>query len=53
MNKFWLLLGAGPFFGWWWVVEDIFWLVGVVVGVGGYILAGGGQRWVVVGDGIV
>ena len=45
MNIFWLLLGGGPFFGWWCVVVDIFWLV---VGGGGYILAGGGWWWVVV-----
>ena len=39
MNILWLLLGAGPFFGWWCVVVDIFWLV---VGGGEYILAVGG-----------
>ena len=32
MDIFWLLLGFGPFIGWWWVVTDIFWLV---VGGGG------------------
>ena len=39
MNIFWLLLGGRPFFGWWCVVVDIFWLA---VAGGGYILAGGG-----------
>ena len=39
MNIFWLLRGGCPFFGKWQVVVDIFWLV---VGSGGYILAGGG-----------
>ena len=39
MNIFWLLRGGCPFFGKWSVVVDIFWLV---VGSGGYILAGGG-----------
>ena len=29
----WLLLSVGPFFGWWCVVGDIFWLV---VGGGGW-----------------
>ena len=33
MNIFWLLLGNGPFFGWWSVVLDMFWLV---VGGGGW-----------------
>ena len=37
MNIFWLLLGNGPFFGWWWVVLDMFWLV-----------VGGGWWWMVV-----
>ena len=32
MNIFWLLLGGSPFFGWWWVV-DVLWLV-----VGGGII---------------
>ena len=32
MDLFRLLLGVGPFIGWWWVVTDIFWLV---VGGGG------------------
>ena len=41
----WLLRGDGPFFGKWWVVVDIFWLV---LGGGGYILADGGWSWVVV-----
>ena len=45
MNKFWILWGSGPFFGKWQVVVDIFWLV---VGGGGYILAGDGWWWVVV-----
>ena len=27
MNIFWLLLGGCPFFGWWCVMVDIFWLV--------------------------
>ena len=27
MNIFWLLLDGDPFFGWWWVLVDIFWLV--------------------------
>ena len=27
MNIFWFLLGFGPFFGCWWVVVNIFWLV--------------------------
>ena len=35
----WLLRGDGPFFGKWWVVVDIFWLV---LGGGGYILKGDG-----------
>ena len=39
MNISWLLRGDGSFFGKWWVVVDIFWLV---LGGGGYILAGGG-----------
>ena len=39
MNIFWILLGGSPLFGWWWVGGDIFW---VVVGDGGYILAGVG-----------
>ena len=47
MNKFWILWGSGPFFGKWQVVVDIFWLV---VGGGGYILAGGGWLRVVVGS---
>ena len=38
MNIFWLLQGGGPFFGKWWVVVDVFWLV---VGDGRYILASG------------
>ena len=49
MNTFWLLLGGGPFFGWWclvvdifWVVVDIFWLV-----VGGSGWWGGRGVWVV------
>ena len=33
MNMFWLLPGAGPFFGKWLVVVDIFWLV---LGGGGW-----------------
>ena len=33
MDKFWLLLGGGPFNGWWWVVVDTFWLE---VGGSGY-----------------
>ena len=56
MNIIWLLLGAGPFFGWWCVVVDIFWLVvgsdgwwWVVVGSGGYILGGGGCWWIYFG----
>ena len=47
MNIFWLLL-RGPFFGWWCVVVDIFWLV---VGGGGYVSAGGRLGWMVVGCG--
>ena len=39
MNIFWLFLGGSPFFRWWWVVVDVFWLV---VGGVGYILASGG-----------
>ena len=27
MNILWFLLGGGPFFGCWWVVVNIFWLV--------------------------
>ena len=39
MDIHWLLLGGGPFYGWWGVVVDIFCLV---VGSGGCILTGGG-----------
>ena len=42
MDIHWLLLGGVPFFGWRWVMIDIFWLVVGVVGGGEYILAGGG-----------
>ena len=35
MNILWLLLGGGPFFGWWCVLVDIYWLV----------VGGGGWRW--------
>ena len=50
MNISWLLRGDGSFFGKWWVVVDIFWLV---VGGARYILAGGASWWVVVSRGIV
>ena len=50
MNIFWLLRGGGRFFGKWQVVVDILWLV---VGAGGYILAGGGWQWMVVCGAIV
>ena len=39
MNAFWLFLDGGTFFGWWWVVVDIFCLA---VAGGEYILAGCG-----------
>ena len=55
MNISWLLRGDGSFFGKWWVVVDIF---SLVLGDGGYILAGGGWCqiyfgwwWIVVGRG--
>ena len=39
VDIFWLLMGGGPLFGWWWVVVDIFWVVVhifcLVVGSGG------------------
>ena len=45
MNIFWLLRAGGPFFGKWWVVVHMFWLV---VGGSGYILASVGWKWLVV-----
>ena len=60
MNIFYLLLGDSPFFGWWWVVVDIFWLV---VGSGGWwwmvmnifllVVGGSGWWWWMVVGGIV
>ena len=55
MNIFWLLLGGSPFFGWWCVMVDIFWLM---VGDGGCwwiyfdwwgVVGAGGRWWMVVG----
>ena len=46
VDLFWPSVGVG---GWWWVMVDIFWLV---VDGNGYILAGDGRLWVLVGGGI-
>ena len=48
MNIFWFLLGRDLFFGCWWVLVDIFWLVGgdgwwwVVVDIFWLVVGGGG-----------
>ena len=51
MNIFWLLLGGSPFFGWLWVVLDIFWLVvgggWMVVNIFWLVVGGGGCWWLV------
>ena len=48
MNIFRLVLSGGSFYRQWWVAVYIFRLM---VGRGGYNLAGGGQWWMVVGGG--
>ena len=45
MNIFWLLLGGGPFFGWWQIYFGWRW---VIVASGGSLLADGEWWWVVV-----
>ena len=40
-KRFWLLVGAG---GCWWIYFGLCW---VVVGGGGYILAGGERWWLI------